>query len=277
MLGSEFSAGCDASPKPLPSWKPSHVEPSPPCPRCASSNTKFCYYNNYSLSQPRYLCKSCRRYWTKGGFLRNVPIGGAARKSRRTKAPSLPPNHRLSSSTNLTPNSAKDSEAHDPSQANGSHIDMALVFANYLSSGHDSNADNDAPQPSDPVTDVVPEGERLLPRDESVTSGIEPEWESLLGGGGGQVVHDVFCLSDATTSSSSVTWQPPLMQLQEELENPLPFNYDEDALSQLPIADSWNWNSFDFSTLQFVTGLIIVQCWDIVEATRTGPFNPHQL
>ncbi|KAK6141950.1 hypothetical protein DH2020_024300 [Rehmannia glutinosa] len=35
------------------------------CPRCDSSNTNFCYYNNYSLSQPRYFCKSCRRYWTK--------------------------------------------------------------------------------------------------------------------------------------------------------------------------------------------------------------------
>ncbi|PWA64471.1 DOF transcription factor 11 [Artemisia annua] len=34
------------------------------CPRCDSTNTKFCYYNNYSLSQPRYFCKTCRRYWT---------------------------------------------------------------------------------------------------------------------------------------------------------------------------------------------------------------------
>ncbi|KAL0282072.1 UNVERIFIED_CONTAM: Dof zinc finger protein DOF4.6 [Sesamum angustifolium] len=30
------------------------------CPRCSSTNTKFCYYNNYSLSQPRYFCKTCR-------------------------------------------------------------------------------------------------------------------------------------------------------------------------------------------------------------------------
>ncbi|XP_020244246.1 dof zinc finger protein DOF5.6-like [Asparagus officinalis] len=34
-------------------------EQSPKCPRCDSTNTKFCYYNNYSLSQPRYFCKSC--------------------------------------------------------------------------------------------------------------------------------------------------------------------------------------------------------------------------
>ncbi|KAL5723781.1 hypothetical protein ACHQM5_007135 [Ranunculus cassubicifolius] len=43
------------------------------CPRCDSTHTKFCYYNNYSLSQPRYFCKTCRRYWTKGGSLRNIP------------------------------------------------------------------------------------------------------------------------------------------------------------------------------------------------------------
>ncbi|KAL8473621.1 hypothetical protein ACS0TY_029781 [Phlomoides rotata] len=77
---------------------PSHnspsVSPSPPsaaasatpenlrCPRCDSSNTKFCYYNNYNLTQPRHFCKTCRRYWTKGGALRNVPIGGGCRKNK---------------------------------------------------------------------------------------------------------------------------------------------------------------------------------------------------
>ncbi|XP_022140101.1 dof zinc finger protein DOF5.6-like [Momordica charantia] len=55
------------------------------CPRCHSFNTKFCYYNNYSLSQPRYFCKSCRRYWTQGGTLRNVPVGGGSRKGKRPK------------------------------------------------------------------------------------------------------------------------------------------------------------------------------------------------
>ena len=55
------------------------------CPRCDSLNTKFCYYNNYNLSQPRHFCKSCRRYWTKGGVLRNVPVGGGCRKAKRSK------------------------------------------------------------------------------------------------------------------------------------------------------------------------------------------------
>ncbi|MED6207462.1 hypothetical protein PIB30_036043 [Stylosanthes scabra] len=58
------------------------------CPRCDSTNTKFCYYNNYSLSQPRYFCKSCRRYWTKGGTLRNVPVGGGCRKNKRSSSSS---------------------------------------------------------------------------------------------------------------------------------------------------------------------------------------------
>ncbi|EPS66922.1 hypothetical protein M569_07854 [Genlisea aurea] len=59
------------------------------CPRCDSINTKFCYYNNYSLSQPRYFCKSCRRYWTKGGTLRNVPVGGGCRKNKRSCSSSM--------------------------------------------------------------------------------------------------------------------------------------------------------------------------------------------
>ncbi|KAI0520529.1 hypothetical protein KFK09_008005 [Dendrobium nobile] len=54
------------------------------CPRCNSNNTKFCYYNNYSLTQPRYFCKTCRRYWTEGGSLRNIPVGGGSRKNKRS-------------------------------------------------------------------------------------------------------------------------------------------------------------------------------------------------
>ncbi|WCJ32015.1 Dof-type zinc finger DNA-binding family protein [Euphorbia peplus] len=63
-------------------------EQSLKCPRCDSPNTKFCYYNNYSLTQPRHFCKTCRRYWTKGGALRNVPIGGGCRKNKKMKSSS---------------------------------------------------------------------------------------------------------------------------------------------------------------------------------------------
>ncbi|KAL8114036.1 hypothetical protein AgCh_021070 [Apium graveolens] len=66
--------------------KPQKDEAPKNCPRCHSTNTKFCYFNNYSLSQPRHFCKACRRYWTAGGSLRNVPVGGGSRKNKRSSS-----------------------------------------------------------------------------------------------------------------------------------------------------------------------------------------------
>ncbi|KAE8709448.1 Dof zinc finger protein DOF4.6 [Hibiscus syriacus] len=60
------------------------------CPRYNSTNTKFCYYNNYSLTQTRYFCKTCRRYWTESGSLRNVSVGGGSRKKKRSTMISTP-------------------------------------------------------------------------------------------------------------------------------------------------------------------------------------------
>eukprot|EP00798_Chlamydomonas_sp_ICE-L_P001377 gene1377-32743_t len=57
-----------------------------PCPRCHSPETKFCYYNNYNIKQPRFFCKSCQRYWTSGGTLRAVPPGAGRRKSKSAAA-----------------------------------------------------------------------------------------------------------------------------------------------------------------------------------------------
>ncbi|XP_009777580.1 dof zinc finger protein DOF2.4-like [Nicotiana sylvestris] len=69
------------------------------CPRCDSTNTKFCYFNNYSLTQPRHFCKSCRRYWTKGGAMRNVPVGGGCRRNKRSKSSNNNSNNNISKST----------------------------------------------------------------------------------------------------------------------------------------------------------------------------------
>ncbi|KAK1412318.1 hypothetical protein QVD17_33468 [Tagetes erecta] len=66
------------------------------CPRCESTNTKFCYYNNYNKTQPRYFCKACKRHWTNGGILRNVQ----ARKNKR-----------------LQPRATTDQETHDLDQS----------------------------------------------------------------------------------------------------------------------------------------------------------------
>lgn len=70
--------------------KQCHPRPPPQqqCPRCESLDTKFCYYNNYSLLQPRYFCKACKRSWTQGGTLRNIPIGGHSRRGKRSKSSS---------------------------------------------------------------------------------------------------------------------------------------------------------------------------------------------
>ena len=86
--------GSTSNSKPSPSMLERKARPQKDqalnCPRCNSTNTKFCYYNNYSLSQPRYFCKTCRRYWTEGGSLRNVPVGGGSRKNKRSTSSSSP-------------------------------------------------------------------------------------------------------------------------------------------------------------------------------------------
>jgi hypothetical protein len=64
--------------------------PPLPCPRCRSRNTKFCYFNNYNVNQPRHFCKDCHRYWTAGGALRNVPVGAGRRKNRPLGAAPIP-------------------------------------------------------------------------------------------------------------------------------------------------------------------------------------------
>ncbi|XXG50930.1 hypothetical protein AAC387_Pa02g4822 [Persea americana] len=62
-----------------------------PCPRCNSMDTKFCYYNNYNVNQPRHFCRSCHRYWTAGGAMRNVPVGAGRRKNKHL----VPHYHRI--------------------------------------------------------------------------------------------------------------------------------------------------------------------------------------
>ena len=62
-----------------------------PCPRCKSTATKFCYYNNYNVNQPRHFCKNCQRYWTAGGAMRNVPVGAGRRKTKHSAAVAIQP------------------------------------------------------------------------------------------------------------------------------------------------------------------------------------------
>ena len=91
-------------PAPAAEEEPAPAPGGDPCPRCGSRDTKFCYYNNYNTSQPRHFCKSCRRYWTKGGSLRNVPVGGGTRKSSSSSSSSS------SSATSASPKNTKRSK-----------------------------------------------------------------------------------------------------------------------------------------------------------------------
>ncbi|XP_019173593.1 PREDICTED: dof zinc finger protein DOF4.5-like [Ipomoea nil] len=62
-----------------------HGSPPPPrqFPRCHSNDTKFCYFNNYNINQPRYYCRTCKRHWTHGGIQRDIPIGGKPHWGRK--------------------------------------------------------------------------------------------------------------------------------------------------------------------------------------------------
>ncbi|XP_068305521.1 dof zinc finger protein DOF5.6-like [Pyrus communis] len=125
------------------------------CPRCESTHTKFCYYNNYSLSQPRYFCKTCRRYWTKGGTLRNIPVGGGCRKNK--KVSSKKPNDQNPSSLmnqNYHPGSSSSSISHTPTDLHLSFPDqMQYSHLNNLMLGSTMNPssfmDNSNPRPID--------------------------------------------------------------------------------------------------------------------------------
>ncbi|XP_061355236.1 dof zinc finger protein DOF5.4 [Gastrolobium bilobum] len=101
------------------------------CPRCDSLNTKFCYYNNYNLSQPRHFCKNCRRYWTKGGVLRNVPVGGGCRKSKRSNKPKN--NSSSSSEAAAAPTtSVQPPEQENKSNSHSSSESSSLTAANTI-------------------------------------------------------------------------------------------------------------------------------------------------
>ncbi|KAK6148375.1 hypothetical protein DH2020_019287 [Rehmannia glutinosa] len=112
--------------------RPQH-EQALKCPRCESTHTKFCYYNNYSLSQPRYFCKTCRRYWTKGGTLRNIPVGGGCRKNKKVSSNSKKPSSSSTSTDNH--NNIINQQNHNNSNNNNNNsnsTDLHLAFPEQL-------------------------------------------------------------------------------------------------------------------------------------------------
>ncbi|XP_008239769.1 PREDICTED: dof zinc finger protein DOF5.6 [Prunus mume] len=131
------------------------------CPRCDSTHTKFCYYNNYSLSQPRYFCKTCRRYWTKGGTLRNIPVGGGCRKNKKvaSKKPNEPHNPMMNqnagSSSSSVSHNPTDLHLSFPDQMQFSHLNGLMLGSNNNPSFMDSRyngmleSNNNNPRPID--------------------------------------------------------------------------------------------------------------------------------
>ncbi|KAL3514569.1 hypothetical protein ACH5RR_027286 [Cinchona calisaya] len=127
--------------------EPEHL----PCPRCDSNNTKFCYYNNYNLSQPRHFCKSCRRYWTRGGTLRNIPVGGGSRKPSST-SPSSSSNKRPRTTSATTPTASSSSDHHDPPQLHANPVPQMGSGSGHLTGhlmGFEVNLNEAVPEASD--------------------------------------------------------------------------------------------------------------------------------
>ncbi|XP_062074663.1 dof zinc finger protein DOF4.6 [Humulus lupulus] len=118
------------------------------CPRCNSTNTKFCYYNNYSLTQPRYFCKTCRRYWTEGGSLRNIPVGGGSRKNKRTSSssPSSSPSSSKITASRLPDLVHPHLQQHQLSQAQDLNLGFPpMINNNSIEKHHISPSSNTSP------------------------------------------------------------------------------------------------------------------------------------
>ncbi|CAN6887764.1 unnamed protein product, partial [Brassica oleracea] len=126
-----------------------------PCPRCNSSDTKFCYYNNYNVSQPRHFCRSCQRYWTSGGSMRTVPVGSGRRKNKGWVS--------------------SDNYMHIKSEDTNSYNSSPAKILSFDSSGEESLVtENDKNQSSDSVSKKFNKFQRFLPP--QVTSSVSPPW-----------------------------------------------------------------------------------------------------
>ncbi|MBA0670105.1 hypothetical protein Goklo_029338, partial [Gossypium klotzschianum] len=114
------------------------------CPRCDSTNTKFCYYNNYNLSQPRHFCKNCRRYWTKGGALRNIPVGGGTRKGTKRSSSSSTnnPKRQPNPSPDPTPNQKIPDPSPPPPTSSSSSMFPQQIVLNSGAQNSDSDIDS---------------------------------------------------------------------------------------------------------------------------------------
>ncbi|KAI8533965.1 hypothetical protein RHMOL_Rhmol10G0051800 [Rhododendron molle] len=93
-----------------------------PCPRCNSMDTKFCYYNNYNVNQPRHFCKNCQRYWTAGGDNEERSSGRWSSEEQELSF-SLSPHHCVGGSSECSSGSSQwDPPPHSKAQWHRPHV-----------------------------------------------------------------------------------------------------------------------------------------------------------
>ncbi|KFK44582.1 dof zinc finger protein [Arabis alpina] len=133
-----------------------------PCPRCNSLDTKFCYYNNYNVNQPRHFCRNCQRYWTSGGSMRTVPVGSGRRKNKGW----------VSSDPYL--HIASDNTSDDYTNSSSTKILSFESSESFVTENGTNNRPSDAKITADSVSQDFNNFEGFLPP--QVTSPVSPLW-----------------------------------------------------------------------------------------------------
>ncbi|KAI3703486.1 hypothetical protein L1987_73599 [Smallanthus sonchifolius] len=64
--------------------------PGEKCPKCDSTNTKFCWFHNYNLSQPVHFCNTCTKYWTRSVSKKNNRSSSSSSSSSNSVSKTLP-------------------------------------------------------------------------------------------------------------------------------------------------------------------------------------------
>jgi hypothetical protein len=196
------------------------------CPRCESTNTKFCYYNNYNLSQPRHFCKSCRRYWTKGGVLRNVPVGGGCRKAKRSLSSSS-----SSSSSASAPSTPTLAEAKNPRRASASSPRSTNTNSTNSGGSTSPSPPMTAPATTTTTTTTTPTSSSTNPFATGVVNGAPPA--------------PIFADQAAALASLFAPPPPPLPVFSFTTQQQQPKDEEEAVQAARPNADMAPFTSLD--------------------------------
>ncbi|WVZ58933.1 hypothetical protein U9M48_009149 [Paspalum notatum var. saurae] len=166
-----------------------------PCPRCSSMDTKFCYFNNYNVNQPRHFCKNCQRYWTAGGAMRNVPVGAGRRKNKHAAASHF--FHRVRA---VLPDAA----AAGPLNTNGGGT--VLSFANPALAGPCSEAEgsSNSRDHQDTTTTTSPHGGGGISREK-----LTVEDEKTANGGSGVLQLPSIVAAASMNNNGAAVWPSP--------------------------------------------------------------------